>query len=41
VTVTAWMRVHLMGDTSLKPMFYGPDCTLCKDSGWKIMQKML
>jgi hypothetical protein len=41
VSVTAWMRVHLMGDVSLKPMFYGADCTMCKDTAWKIMQKML
>jgi Chlorophyllase enzyme len=37
--VTAWMRVHLMGDTALKPWFYGPTCKLCTDSGWKIIQK--
>ena len=41
VVVTAWMRVHLMGDTALKPMFYGPSCTLCGDDAWVIKQKML
>jgi hypothetical protein len=41
VAVTGWFRVHLMGDTALKPMFYGADCTLCKDDAWVIMQKML
>lgn len=37
--VTAWMRVHLMGDDSLKPWFYGASCKLCMDSGWVIKQK--
>jgi hypothetical protein len=41
VAVTAWMRVQLMNDTALRPRFYGADCTLCKDTAWKIMQKML
>jgi hypothetical protein len=38
-TVNAWMRVHLMGDESLKPWFYGDACKLCSDSGWSIQQK--
>jgi hypothetical protein len=37
--VTAWMRVHLMGDESLKPWFYGETCQLCADAGWQIQQK--
>jgi hypothetical protein len=37
--VTAWMRVHLMDDTALRPWFYGPSCKLCTDSGWTISQK--
>jgi dienelactone hydrolase len=41
VAVTAWMRVQLMNDTALRPWFYGPDCSLCKDTAWNIMQKML
>ena len=42
VAVTAWMRVHLMGDTVLRPRFYGPTCTLCQDTAiWQIMQKMM
>jgi predicted dienelactone hydrolase len=41
VAVVAWMRVHLMGDTSLRPRFYGASCTLCQDSAWKITQKMM
>ncbi len=40
--VTAWFRLFLMNDQTMKPMFYGPDCTLCKDTAtWTIMQKML
>jgi hypothetical protein len=42
VAVTAWMRVHLMGDTALRPMFYGANCTLCQDTAtWSVMQKMM
>jgi predicted dienelactone hydrolase len=42
VAVTAWMRVHLMGDTSLRGRFYGPSCTLCQDTAtWQVMQKMM
>ncbi len=42
IAVTGWMRVHLMSDEALKPMFYGPDCTLCKDTAtWDVLQKNL
>jgi hypothetical protein len=42
VAVTAWMRVHLMGDSALRPMFYGPTCTLCTNTVvWQVMQKMM
>lgn len=41
VITNAWFRVHLMGDTALRPMFYGPDCTYCKDDAWVIMRKMM
>jgi dienelactone hydrolase len=41
VAVTAWMRVHLMGDTALRSWFYGPTCKLCTDSAWAIQQKMM
>jgi hypothetical protein len=37
--ITAWMRVHLMGDTALRPWFYGASCKLCTDSAWIITQK--
>lgn len=37
--ITAWMRVHLMADDSLRPWFYGETCQLCGDAGWNIQQK--
>jgi len=30
--ITAWMRVHLMGDTANRKYFYGPSCTFCSDT---------
>jgi dienelactone hydrolase len=39
--VTAWMRVHLMGDAGLRGRFYGPACTLCQDAAWTVMRKMM
>lgn len=39
--VIAWMRVQLMGDTSLRSWFYGADCKLCQDPAWQISQKMM
>jgi len=39
--VTAWMRVHLMGDTALRPWFYGASCSLCTDTDWEIEQSMM
>ena len=41
VATTAWMRVHLMADTELRPWFYGASCTLCTDDAWEITQKMM
>ena len=38
---TAWFRVHLMGDTANRKMFYGADCTLCTDSRVQVMQNSL
>lgn len=40
-TVTAWMRVELMGDTALRSWFYGPSCKLCTDAAWQVTQKMM
>jgi len=36
---TAWMRVHLMGDSELRSWFYGASCKLCTDSAWTIDRK--
>jgi predicted dienelactone hydrolase len=36
---TAWFRLQLMCDQSARPMFYGPDCTLCADSKWTVQRK--
>jgi hypothetical protein len=42
IATTGWMRVHLMGDTALRPMFYGATCTLCQDTAtWDIARKMM
>jgi len=41
VAVTAWMRVHLMGDTALRSTFYGESCSLCTDAEWEIEQSMM
>jgi hypothetical protein len=37
--VTAWMRVHLMGDTGLRGMFYGTTCQLCTSTQVKVQRK--
>ena len=39
VAVTAWMRVHLMGDTANRGMFYGANCKLCQDTQLKVQRK--
>jgi predicted dienelactone hydrolase len=41
VITNAWFRVHLMGDTALRPLFYGADCKYCSDDAWVIMRKMM
>jgi hypothetical protein len=38
---TAWFRVHLMNDMANRKMFYGADCTLCKDSRVNVTQNSL
>lgn len=37
--LTAWFRLHLMNEQSARPIFYGPDCGLCKDSSWVTERK--
>jgi hypothetical protein len=40
--MVGWLRWKLAGDESLKSMFVGTDCTLCKpDTGWTVQQKNL
>ena len=39
VAVTAWMRVHLMGDTGLRSMFYGTSCQLCQNTQLQVQRK--
>jgi hypothetical protein len=41
VVVTGWLRWQLMSDASLKPMFVGDQCTVCKDMNWTVKQKGL
>lgn len=42
IAVTGWMRVHLMGDTANRGMFYGPNCKLCTDTrNWKVTRSMM
>jgi hypothetical protein len=42
VIVVAWFRVQLMDDKALRPMFYGSDCTLCKDTAtWNLMRSKM
>ena len=37
--VTAWMRVHLMADDSLRSWFYGASCGLCTNGAGEIDRK--
>jgi hypothetical protein len=39
VAVTGWMRVHLMGDTAIRNMFYGTNCQLCQNTQLKVQRK--
>jgi hypothetical protein len=39
--LTAWFRVHLMGDTANRKYFYGASCTLCTDNRLTIMKNSL
>ena len=38
----AWLRWKLMSDTTLEPMFVGPQCSFCKNPDWvRVQQKNL
>lgn len=39
--LTAWFRVHLMGDTANRKYFYGTNCTLCTDNRLTVMRNSL
>jgi hypothetical protein len=39
--LTAWFRVHLMGDTANRKYFYGSSCTLCTDKRVTVMKNSL
>jgi len=41
LVVTGWLRWQLMQDASLKAMFVGDMCTVCKDPNWTVKQKGL
>jgi hypothetical protein len=36
---TAWLVLQLKHDNALSGVFYGPDCTLCKDMLWVVERK--
>jgi len=38
--LTAWFRVHLMGDTANRKYFYGANCTFCSDTRVQVMRNM-
>jgi hypothetical protein len=37
--ITAWFRLHLMGDESARSSFYGPSCKYCTDANWQVQRK--
>ena len=39
--LTAWFRIHLMGDTANRKYFYPSNCTLCTDNRVTIMKNSL
>jgi dienelactone hydrolase len=39
--ITGWLRWQLMGDATLKTLFVGDACTVCKDTNWTVKQKNL
>jgi hypothetical protein len=38
---TAWLRWKLMSDPTIDSMFVGDNCSVCKDSNWKVQRKNL
>jgi hypothetical protein len=39
--LTAWFRVHLMGDEANRQFFFGPNCTLCTDNRVTVQRNAL
>lgn len=38
--ILAWFRIHLLGDDTFRPMFYGASCELCSDTtNWMVQRK--
>jgi hypothetical protein len=37
--VLAWFRLQLMGDETHRAKFYGPSCTYCASSEWKVERR--
>lgn len=37
--MTAWLRLHLMGDASTRRLFYGDDATIVGDADWIVQRK--
>jgi dienelactone hydrolase len=37
----AWLKWQLKGDETVKKMFSGPDCGLCKDTKWEYKKKKM
>jgi hypothetical protein len=37
--ILAWFKIHLLGDQTLRPLFYGPSCGTCTDSKWMVQRK--
>jgi hypothetical protein len=39
--LTAWFRLHLMGETSAADLFYGSGCGICNDAEWTVKRKKM
>ncbi|HMI91310.1 MAG TPA: hypothetical protein VK509_08100, partial [Polyangiales bacterium] len=39
--VTAWFAIHLQMADAARPLFYGDDCGVCKDTKWTVKRKNL
>ena len=39
--LTAWLRLHLMGDEGARGLFYGEECGLCLAPAWEVDRRNL